>query len=176
MGNHATLLLHVVYDAFMAINCYIVSRMQRDDDQTKTNRATVRRVTVAEAARLLNLSAEAVRSRIQRGTLDSIKVDGTVYVLIDADQVQPSSVQANDQTPLIQSLQALVQSLQDQAAYLREQLDQERKANRENRRIIAALTQRIPQLPEPPKLPEPDSEEPTESPESRPWWRRKSGE
>ncbi len=159
----------------MSINCYIVNRMQRDADRTKTNRATVRRVTVAEAARLLNLSAEAVRSRVQRGTLDSIKIDGTVYVLLDADQARPSAVQAGDQTPLIQSLQVLVQSLQDQATYLRQQLDQERKANRENRRIISALTQRIPQLLEPPEPPEPESEEPMEPPESHSWWRRKSG-
>jgi hypothetical protein len=124
---------------------------------------------------MLNLSAEDVRSRVQRGTLDSIKIDGAVCVLLDADQVQPSAVQTDDQTPLIQSLQALVQSLQDQASYLREQLDQERKANRENRRIIAALTQRIPQLPEPPELPEPEPQEPTELPESRSWWRRNSG-
>jgi hypothetical protein len=159
----------------MGIDCYIVNRMQRNDDRTKTNRATVRRVTVAEAARRLNLSAEAVRSRVQRGTLDSIMVDGAVYVLLDADQVRPSGVRTDDQTPLIQSLQALVQSLQDQAAYLRKQLDQERKANRENRRIIAALTRQIPQQPVSPESPEPEPQEPTELPESRPWWRRKSG-
>jgi hypothetical protein len=159
----------------MAINCYIVNRMRRNDDRTKTNRATVRRVTVAEAARMLNVSAEAVRSRVQRGTLDSIKVDGAVYVLLDADQVRPSTVRPDDQTPLIESLQALVQSLQDQTAYLREQLDQERKANRENRRIIAALTQRIPQLAEPTESPEPEPQEPTKLPQSPSWWRRKSG-
>lgn len=146
--------------------------MRQGRGQTSTNRATVRRVTVAEAARLLNLSAEAVRSRIQRGTLDSIKVDGTVYVLLDADQARQDVVRANDQTSLIESLQVLVHSLQDQVASLREQLDQERKANRENRRIIAALTQRIPQLPEPP---EHESEEPTELPELPPWWRRMFG-
>jgi hypothetical protein len=124
---------------------------------------------------MLNVSADAVRSRVQRGTLDSIKVDGEFNVLLDADRVRPSTVRTDDQTPLIQSLQALVQSLQDQTAYLREQLDQERKANRENRRIIAALTQRIPQLAEPTESPEPEPHEPTKLPESRPWWRRKSG-
>ena len=124
---------------------------------------------------MLNLSAEAVRSRVQRGTLDSIKIDGAVYVLLDADQMRPSAVRTDDQTPLIQSLQALVDSLQDQTAYLREQLDQERKANLENRRIIAALTQRLPQLPEPPESPESEPQELPELPGSRPWWRRKSG-
>jgi len=148
--------------------------MPRNDDQTKTGRATVRRVTVAEAARMLNLSAEAVRSRVQRGTLDSIKVDGTVYVLLDADQAQRTFVNADKQMALIQSLHALIHSLEDHTTYLREQLEQERKANRENRRIIAALTQRIPQLPETPGASAPEPQEPTELPESRSWWRKKS--
>jgi hypothetical protein len=90
--------------------------MPRNDDQTKTGRATVRRVTVAEAARMLNLSAEAVRSRVQRGTLDSIKVDGTVYVLLDADRAQQNTFEADNQTLLIQSLRALMHSLRDQAS------------------------------------------------------------
>jgi hypothetical protein len=124
---------------------------------------------------MLNLSAEAVRSRVQRGTLDSIKVDGTVYVLLDADQAQHDVVKADNQMVLVQSLQALVQSLEDHTAYLREQLDQECKANRENRRIIAALTQRIPQLPKPPESREPEPHQPAELPESRSWWRKKSG-
>lgn len=148
--------------------------MPRNDDQTKTSRATVRRVTVAEAARMLNLSAEAVRSRVQRGTLDSIKVDGTVYVLLDADQAQRTFVNADNQMVLIQSLNALIHSLEDHTTYLREQLEQEHKANRENRRIIAALTQRIPQLPETRGASAPEPQEPTELPESRSWWRKKS--
>ncbi len=161
-----------MHDVLTSINCYAGDKMRQGNGQTSTDRTTVRRVTVAEAARLLNLSAEAVRSRIQRGTLDSIKVDGTVYVLLDADQPRQKVVQANDQTSLVESLQVLVQSLQGEAAYLREQLGQERKANRENRRIIAALTQRIPQLPGPPEPTEHESEEPTELP---PWWRRMFG-
>jgi hypothetical protein len=146
--------------------------MRHGDSQASTKHATVRRVTVAEAARLLNISAEAVKSRIQRGTLDSLKAEGTVYVLLDADQARQHVVQANDQTSLIESLQVLARSLQDQADSLREQLGQERKANRENRRIIAALTQRIPQLPEPPEPTEHESEKPTEFQELPPWWHR----
>jgi hypothetical protein len=44
---------------------------------------------VAEAARLLNTSAEAIRSRVKRGTLESIKEGKTVYVLLDTDQAPP---------------------------------------------------------------------------------------
>jgi hypothetical protein len=105
-------------------------------------------VTVADAARLLGLSAEAVRMRIKRGTLNSEKVAGTVYVTLDADPtVNQTAEPTSEQT-------ALVEVLYEQVAYLREQLDQEREANRENRRIIAGLVQRVPELeaaPEPRK-------------------------
>jgi hypothetical protein len=40
---------------------------------------------VAEAADALGISAEAVRMRVRRGTLRSEHVEGTVYVLLDAD-------------------------------------------------------------------------------------------
>jgi hypothetical protein len=82
-----------------------------------------------------------------------------------------------------------VRSLEEQVEHLRGLLDGEREANRENRRIIAALTSRIPELePVPPseaprmpqEEPEPTSEgddlgeDPGEQQRGvyRPWWRR----
>ena len=46
------------------------------------------RVTVAEAARRLGVSNEAIRQRIRRGTLQSYKVDGHVYVQLDTIQTE----------------------------------------------------------------------------------------
>jgi hypothetical protein len=142
--------------------------------------------TVAEAAQVLGINPEAVRSRIKRGSLKSVKESGTVYVFLDADQTRPNTGPTHDQT-------ALVDSLQDQVNYLRGQLAAEREAHSEARRIIAALTQRIPEL-EPPRSEEySPSEAPRsarESPEApsedmrnrgavreepRPWWRRMFG-
>jgi hypothetical protein len=105
---------------------------------------TKRRTTVAEAAELLGISAEAVRGRIRRGTLPVEREDGSVYVLIDAtaydrttdDQTRTTDDRPGDRTDL------LIAELQDRVRSLEE-------ANRENRRIIAALTQRIPELPSP---------------------------
>ena len=129
-------------------------------DQTP-NEQTTNRVTVADAARLLGLSAEAVRMRIKRGTLASEKVEGTVYVFLDADPTRsnadPTRPNADPTTNQTTEQTALVDVLHEQVAYLREQLAQEREANRENRRIIAGLVQRVPEL-------EPASE-PRESPE-----------
>jgi hypothetical protein len=142
------------------------------------------RTTVAEAAEILGISAEAVRGRIRRGTLPVERESGTVYVLLDhpsedrttADQPRTTGDQPDDRTDL------LIAELQDRVRSLEE-------ANRENRRIIAALTSRIPAIEAP--------QEATETPETvegeperaeprpatggaqegarRPWWRRVLG-
>jgi excisionase family DNA binding protein len=93
-----------------------------------------RRFTVSEAAVRLGISAEAVRSRLKRGTLRSVKDGATVYVLLeidqsrpDADQTPPEPDQTGDQTELV--------------AVLREQLAEEREARRRADTIIAQLAQ-----------------------------------
>jgi uncharacterized coiled-coil protein SlyX len=158
--------------------------MTERTDQEYPN-GTQTRFTVPEAARTLGISAEAVRSRVQRQTLKSTKANGTVYVLLDADQTRPdgdestaqtdarthpNDVQTGDQTQFIASLQ-------DQIEWLRREV--ERKDT-----IIMTITQRIPELepareasPEPRESPVSASEErdgggvPPEQ-EKRSWWRR----
>ena len=146
------------------------------------------RLTVKEASELLGISEHAIRQRIRRNTLDSDKdADGRVYVLLDVDT--EISGERSGKVSGEQSIVDSVQLLLDQNQLLREQLDEAHAANRENRRIIAALTQRIPELeapPEPRESPvtstedtgsrrrptepqEPLSEEPLEQ---RSWWRR----
>src|ERR687886_1470346 len=123
-------------------------------DQTHPNDAQTR-VTVAQAAERLGLSAEAVRSRVQRGTLASVKENGTVYVLLDPDQTRPNTdearAQTDAQTHLSSDQTAFIASLQEQIDWLRREV--ERKDT-----IIMTLTQRIPELEAP--------REPRESPVS----------
>jgi len=143
---------------------------------------------VAEAAEILGISAEAVRGRIRRGTLPVEREGGTVYVLLDepkpgsttTDQSRTTADQPTDRTDLL-------------IAALREQLAQANERDRENRRIIAALTQRIPAIEAPaeasPGEPPPGApteateqpgrmeprravEEPQEVGERVSWWRR----
>jgi hypothetical protein len=143
-----------------------------------------RRTTVAEAAEILGISAEAVRGRIRRGTLPVERESGTVYVLLEeaeqgrttADQPRTTVDQPDDRTDL------LIAELQDRVRSLEE-------ANRENRRIIAALTSRIPQLEAPSEARESpetvDEQQGRGQPHSdapgapqgvqRPWWRRVLG-
>jgi hypothetical protein len=149
-------------------------------------RRSERRVHLSEAAEIMGVSKDAVRMRVKRGTLRSEKgEDGRVYVWVnvtphaDPNGVHPQG-EVDSHRELIEELRDRVRSLED--------------SNRENRRIIAALTQRIPEIEAP--APSSASRSPGESPEegSRtsdtpgpaeglrsdpervPWWRRIFGE
>jgi predicted ArsR family transcriptional regulator len=128
------------------------------------------RYTVREAAEKLGISPEAVRSRLNRGTLQrETGGDGTVYVLIRTDHTTDhSSAQV-----------LLVERLDSEVRYLRDQLQQANERDREQRRIIAALTSRIPALPSAGESP---AAAPTEAAQQQPsegvqvsWWRRVFG-
>ncbi len=167
---------------------------QAYDDRSNDQSSTYRTVTVPEAAKLLGISPEAVRARIQRGTLHKDKAaNGTVYVRLYADQtrsygdgtVNETADQSGDRAPL-------VASLEEQVSFLRAELVTRNEELRRKDHIIAALTERIPELPapatvsqgqEPREGTEPGSREPSstndapttvpQDPVERPsWWRR----
>jgi hypothetical protein len=133
-----------------------------------------RKLTVQEAAEALDTSVDAIRQRIKRGKLPRAEPDdpddNRVYVWLDGNHTEARHhVEGETST----NLGTLVESLQDQVEYLREQLDREREANRENRRLLAAALERIPpqlEAPsEPPEAPEtatgePEGESPARAP------------
>ena len=146
------------------------------------------RLDVKQAAEALNISSEGVRKRIKRGTLDSEKTpNGKVYVWLDAPDVGWTYGPTGSDT----QSDALHSSLQDQVSYLRKELAQEREANWENRRLLAAALERIPEI-EGPRAAQPQGHsEPREASETakegedrgdvppeqepaqrRSWWRR----
>jgi hypothetical protein len=132
----------------------------RRADQTGNER---RRVTVAQTAEILGITAEAVRTRIKRGKLDSVKEPdapgGTVYVLLPADQTRPNidpTMRGQDQT-LDQT--ELVEELRDRVAYLERQVEEEREARRRADMLMAQLVQRVPEL-EAPREPGGATEQP----------------
>jgi hypothetical protein len=95
--------------------------MGRDRSETEHS-PDRRRVTVAEAAEILGITAEAVRTRIKRDKLDSVKdpprPGGKVYVLLNPDQTRPNTdptPQGQDRTP---DHTQLVETLREQVAYL----------------------------------------------------------
>jgi hypothetical protein len=129
------------------------------EDQTDEPQTNHERLTVAQAAASLGLTEGAVRSRIKRGTLPTTKEGSTVFVLLGGSTSQ-SNQTPNIGVPGDQS--KLVDALQDQIRYLREQLDAEREARTEERRrhdtIVAQLTSRIPAIEAPEETPSEASE------------------
>jgi hypothetical protein len=129
-----------------------------------------RRLTVDQAADALGVTAEAIRGRIRRDTIDYERVGGRVYVLLP--DVQQTEQTTDHTAELIRTLQ--------------EQLAAERQAHAEARRIIAGLVERIPQLEAPsearesPQTAEEEQGRGTTRGEpqasvQRPWWRRVIG-
>ncbi len=138
-----------------------------------------RRLTVQQAASILGITVDAIRQRVRRESLESEKVDGRVYVWLDDNEYADKSKSSAEGSELFEVLREEVEDL-------RSRLDREQEANRENRRIIARLMDRIPEIEAPSSTPEqPDATESaaeppgrgrtpqdTETASSRPWWRR----
>ena len=168
-----------------------------DDHDRRTDRPepspTVQRVTVPEAAEILGITTDAVRSRMRRGKLRREEGEyGTVYVLLDAKDSQDgqdghptaedgygtgtpaggNSRETVEDGPLVGELRERVRSLETQ-------LDHERQANRENRRLLAAALERIPAIEagdeqeSPATATEPhDKERVPGDQDRRSWWRK----
>ena len=153
------------------------------------DQAPDRRVTVAEAALLLGLSEDAVRSRLKRGTLRrATGPDGTVLVVLgDGDTTDRPTTNGGHSTTdqsTNQTDQALMQahldSLQEQISFLRAQLVTRDEELRRKDHLLAALTERIPEL-EPASEPREGPQTPSDSEggvddEEKPtqrqrWWR-----
>lgn len=129
----------------------MMRHMQTNSDTSTTGQATGHKVqdrySIPDAAKVLGLTEEAVRQRVKRGTLNSIKVDGKLFVLLNSaatadtssDHDQPVDDRSTD-------LSRLVDALENEIAHLRGQLEQANERDRENRRIIAGLVQRVPEL------------------------------
>src|SRR5918996_6092550 len=134
------------------------------------------RVTVAEAAARLGVKEQAIRKRIQRGTLAHDKDDdGRVYVYLDPEDGATS-------TSIDTGMDTLLQSLQDQIAYLRQEAEDWKEEARRKDTIILSLTQRLPELEAPVESPgglQTASEGPAkghpggqqEPSQRRSWWR-----
>jgi hypothetical protein len=137
----------------------MMRHMQTNSDTSTTGHTTRhgegKRYNIPEAAKVLGLTEEAVRQRVKRGTLNSIKVDGKLFVLLESDV---STNTSSDQGQLVidtsTDTSRLVDALESEVTHLRRQLEQANERDRENRRIIAALTSRIPEL-LPGSMPEP---------------------
>ena len=100
------------------------------------------RYTVQEAAEILGTTVDAIRGRVRRGTLDSMKVNGVMYVLLDKTSRDRHTDQPGETSRLDEANWGhsdLLEELRDQVGWLR------RKVERKDT-IIMSLTQRVPEL------------------------------
>ena len=169
----------------------------RSAPDASINGSSDRLATVVEAAEILGITPDAIRSRLRRGTLKRSPKrgeDGEVLVVMPApknanqsgDKSETVSDQSTGQSATDRDLSPtvpLVEEMREEVAFLREELRREREARVEEKRrhdtIVLQLAQRIPELeatPEPRGDPASPSEDSTNGespePEQRSWWRR----
>jgi hypothetical protein len=145
------------------------------EDRTGATGANRRRLTVPQVAEALGVTVDAVRGRIRRGKLEAEHGDtGTVYVWVDFAETDRPGPSSTSQRPSDDQA-GRIEDLREEVAYLREQLQQANERDRENRRIIAALTSRIPAIEAPQETSEsagtveeePERAEPPPMPQAR---------
>jgi hypothetical protein len=155
------------------------------EDQPTTDESTGRRLTVPEAAEALGISGDAIRSRIKRGTLATVREGGRVFVVLGGSdrpnaQAQPTNAPSADR---------LYEEMQARIRYLESQVEEEREARRRADTLLARLMDRLPELEAPQETRESLETAPEESERAeprpggteaqegvrRPWWRKVLG-
>jgi hypothetical protein len=169
-----------------------------EGDVVDESRDSLERLTTAQAASRLGISEAGVRKRVHRQQIPHERDEsGRLWVYLDASET--AGQRSRDRERLSRDSHtpdALVSQMQDHIDSLEHQLEQAHERDRENRRIIAALTSRIPELApaseqgsssEPRESPEgtadeqqgrgpvPDASRPQSASERVPWWQRVFG-
>ena len=154
-----------------------------EGDAVDESQDSLERLTTAQAASKLGISEAGVRKRLQRGQMPHERDEtGRLWVYLDTRVTEGQKSRVGDRTSRdSHASDLLISQMQVQIDSLERQLEQANERDRENRRIIAALTSRIPELPaasssEPRESPEMADDEqqgrgPQEGTERRSWWR-----
>jgi len=156
-----------------------------EDRQDATGPPPAERVSVPQAADHLGTTVDALRKRVQRGTIPHERDrDGRVWILLDTGRPRQDTDQDTDRPQ--SEPDALISEMRGRVDDLREQLEAERQAHAEARRIIAGLVERIPAIEAPQEATDaaeaaeeqqgrgqPRSDTPgAQEGVQRPWWRR----
>jgi transposase-like protein len=113
---------------------------QRDPSRDRPGDEMVR-ITVAEAAQRLGISEAGVRKRVQRNQIaHEHDDDGRLFVWVSPGETRRAESRDGDKT----SRDELVEELRAHNATLRQQLEAERQAHAEARRLLLAAMERIP--------------------------------
>jgi hypothetical protein len=155
-----------------------------EDRQDRPGQPAGQRASVREAAELLGTTVDAIRKRVQRRTIPYEKgPDGRVWILLDTNRTRQDTDQDTAGHRQDDEPGALTSELRDRLRYVEGQLEAERQAHAEARRLLMAALERIPPQLEAPGAPETTAGEPeraesrsgapeTQEGAQRPWWRR----
>src|SRR4051812_2952881 len=122
--------------------------------QHDTDMISHTRVSVEEAAKRLDVSVDAIRKRIERGTIRSEKINKTRYVFLDDDMTNHDDNRTRHDTDMT----PLNEELRDRIRFLEGELEVRKEEVRRLHHLLAGALERIPALEE-------ASSEPRESPQ-----------
>ena len=124
------------------------------------------RLSVAQAAAVLDVTQAAVYKRIQRGTVEHDKdAEGRVFVYLGASDIASDSSMdepdmSTDRSMDLSNTPELIAELRTHNESLRQEVEAWREESRRKDSILMAMAQRIPEL----EPVQDSSSEPTESP------------
>jgi hypothetical protein len=136
-----------------------------EGQDTTGHPSSTARVSLREAAERLGTTVDAIRKRVQRDTIAHEKdSDGRVWIFLDAGRTRQDTDRdvaghRQDHEP-----STLISAKDETISTLREQLQAERQAHAEARRLLATALERIPAIEAPQEPPE-DAETVEEAPE-----------
>lgn len=151
---------------------------------------TIRRMAIRDASEHFGISADGVRQRIRRGTLESEKdEDGRVYVWVDISAQEPNSVGAHrtgDAGAVEEELRERIASLERQLERRDEELHRAHQLLGESLGQLRAINAPSTEAQQEKEEPQPDEEQLSESlrqeqegnadvSEGRSWWQRLLG-
>lgn len=124
--------------------------MHRPHDHERTASAQPEHLTYTEAAARLGITPNAVRMRAARGTLASVRIDERTLILWPQPGPLHTPHESSAQEPAPERTERaderLIETLQAEVSYLRQQLDAEVEARRRADHIILELSRRPPEL------------------------------
>jgi len=152
---------------------------------------------VDQAARALGLSVDAVRKRVQRGTISHEKdAAGRVRIILDGPDIASTlqdegpDIAGQPSDALLAAKDETIGELRDRVEALERQLDARQEEIRRRDILLANLVERVPQLEAPQAARDapqtaageaeghedrPLTEDTQEVAQPRPWWRRMFG-
>jgi hypothetical protein len=127
--------------------------MGEDSRQDATGPLSTERVSVPQAADHLGTTVDALRKRVQRGTIPHEKDrEGRVWILLDTGRPRQDTAGHRQDADQPQSDNAaLISEMRGRIEDLQAQLEAERQAHSEARTLLLRALERIPPAIEPPR-------------------------